>query len=124
MAEGTPESLKDEMGDDVVRISIVSAGQELYEKALSVVGGQSYVTGSSVDDDGLVVHVLDGDASVPKLLKLMIENDIEIARLAVSRPTLDDVFLKYTGRTIRPDDGEGDVYGQTLRPLLGLRRRG
>ncbi|MEE8466085.1 MAG: ATP-binding cassette domain-containing protein [Dehalococcoidia bacterium] len=140
VAEGAPETLKNEMGDDVVRISIASpegspgrpasetdsgsTGQELYEKALSLVGGQSYVTGSSVDDDALVVNVRDGDASVPRLLKLMIENDIEIARLAVSRPTLDDVFLKYTGRTIRPDQGEGDVYGQSIRPLLGLRRRG
>lgn len=139
VAEGTPETLKDEMGDDVVRISIVSAGgpgggsggesgqspnQELYEKALSLVVGQSYVTGSSVDADGLVVNVRDGDASAPRLLKLLIENDIEIARLAVSRPTLDDVFLKYTGRTIRPDQGvEGDEYGQSIRPLMGLRRR-
>ncbi|MCH7737153.1 MAG: ATP-binding cassette domain-containing protein [Chloroflexi bacterium] len=121
VAEGTPEALKEEMGDDVVRISISS--QELYEKALSLVGGQSYVTGSSLDEEGLVVHVRDGDASAPAILKLMIENDIEIARLAVSRPTLDDVFLKHTGRTIRADNSEGDAYGQSLRPLMGLRRR-
>ena len=128
VAEGTPETLKNEMGDDVVRIAIVSSGgptiQELNEKALSLLGGEGYVTGSSVDEDGLVINVRDGDASAPKLLKLMIENDIEVARLAVSRPTLDDVFLKYTGRTIRTDNAEGDVYGQSIRPLLGLRRRG
>ena len=127
------------MGDDVVRISIGTASesaresdgssgssgdQKLYERAVSLMGGQSYVTGSSVDADGLVVNVRDGDASAPRLLKLMIENDIEVARLAVSKPTLDDVFLKYTGRTIRPDHGGGDEYAQSIRPLLGLRRRG
>ena len=124
VAEGTPETLKDEMGDDVVRISLGSSSEELHEKALSLLDGENYVTGSSLDEDGLVVNVSDGDASVPRLLKLMIENDIEIARLAVSRPTLDDVFLKYTGRTIRPDQGGGDEYAQSIRPLLGLRRRG
>ena len=135
VAEGTPETLKDEMGDDVVRISIGTAGESgggsggsadqiLYERAVSLLSGQSYVTGSSVDADGLVVNVRDGDASAPRLLKLMIENDIEVARLAVSKPTLDDVFLKYTGRTIRPDQGGGDEYAQSIRPLLGLRRRG
>ncbi|MDA1128964.1 MAG: ATP-binding cassette domain-containing protein [Chloroflexi bacterium] len=128
VAEGTPESLKDEMGDDVVRISVASisesGSQELYDKALSLVGTQSYVTGSSLEGGELVVNVRDGDASAPRLLKLMIEHDIEIARLAVSRPTLDDVFLQHTGRTIRPDNGEGDEYGQAIRPLLGLRRRG
>ena len=138
VAEGSPGTLKSEMGDDVVRISIVSpvstTGQEagtgaspdreLYEKAMSLVRAQSYVTGGSVDEDGLAVNVRDGDASAPRLLKLMIENDIEIARLSVSRLTLDDVFLKYTGRSIRPDQGVGDEYGQSIRPLLGLRRRG
>jgi daunorubicin resistance ABC transporter ATP-binding subunit len=122
VAEGAPEDLKDEMGDDVVRISLVSPDR--HEQALSLVGGQDYVTGSSVDEEGLVVNVRDADASAPALLKLMIENDIEIARLAVSRPTLDDVFLKHTGRNIRADSGEGDAYDQSIRPLLGLRRRG
>lgn len=126
VAEGTPTSLKNEMGGDVVRISIGSDGvgnQELNERALALVGSQSYVTGSAVGDDGLVVNVKDGDASAPNLLKLMVENNIEIARLAVSRPTLDDVFLKHTGRTIRSDEGGGDGYGESLRPMLGLRGR-
>jgi len=135
VAEGTPTSLKNEMGGDLVRISIGRDGggndggsdgvgnQELYERALALVSSQSYVTGSAVGDDGLVVNVKDGDASAPNLLKLMVENNIEIARLAVSKPTLDDVFLKHTGRTIRADEGGGDGYGESLRPMLGLRGR-
>ena len=130
VAEGTPETLKDEMGDDVVRISVGSGGgsnetpgQELYEKALSLVAGQSYVSGSSLGEEELIVNVRDGDASAPSLVKLMIENDIEIARLAVSRPTLDDVFLKYTGRTIRADSADGDAYDQTFRQSMGVGRQ-
>jgi daunorubicin resistance ABC transporter ATP-binding subunit len=130
VAEGTPESLKDEMGDDVVRVMLASSGgldasasQELYEKALTLVGEQSYVTDSSVDEEGLVVNVRDGDASAPALLKLLIESDMEVARLAVSRPTLDDVFLKHTGRTIRRDSADGDAYDQTFRQSMGVRRQ-
>ena len=130
VAEGTPESLKDEMGDDVVRVMLASSGgldasasQELYEKALTLVGEQSYVTDSSVDEEGLVVNVRDGDASAPALLKLLIESDMEVARLAVSRPTLDDVFLKHTGRTIRGDSADGDAYDQTFRQSMGVRRQ-
>ena len=122
VAEGAPTTLKDEMGDDVVRIMISSASGELYEKALSLTGGQSYVTGSSLDEEGLVVNVRDGDASAPALLKLLIENDMEVARLAVSRPTLDDVFLKHTGRTIRQDNADGDAYDQTFRQTMGVGR--
>ncbi len=123
VAEGTPESLKDDMGDDLVRISLGSAPEEIYEKALSLIAGQSYVTGSSVDDDGLVVNVRDADASAPRLLKLLIENDIEIGRLAVSRPTLDDVFLQHTGRNIRSDNAGGDAYDQTFRQSMGVGRQ-
>lgn len=123
VAEGTPKSLKNDMGDDFVRISLGSATDELNAKALALVGDQSYVSGSSVDEDGLVINVQDGDASAPRLLKLLIENDIEIARLAVSWPTLDDVFLQHTGRNIRGDSADGDAYNQIVRQSMGVQRR-
>ncbi len=124
VAEGSPADLKRQIGDDVVRVSLgESAGQEVYEKASALVAEQSFVSGNSLDEEGLVVNVRDGEASGPALLKLLIENEIEIAKLAVSRPTLDDVFLTYTGRTIRHDEGGGEEFAQSLRPWLGLRGR-
>ena len=122
VAEGSPETLKHEMGDDVVRISLGTSSDGIREKAQSLVNAQSYVTGSAVDEDGLVINVRDGDVSAPALLKLLIENDMEVARLAVSRPTLDDVFLKHTGRTIRADSADGDAYDQTFRQSMGVGR--
>ena len=65
----------------------------------------------------------DGEASGPALLKLMIESGIDIAKLSVSTPTLDDVFLQYTGRTIRSEQGGGEEFAQSLRPWIGLRGR-
>ena len=41
----------------------------------------------------------------------------------MASPTLDDVFLKYTGRTIRPEEASGDETVQVMRPWLGLKRR-
>ena len=81
------------------------------------------MTGSAVDEDGLVINVRDGDVSSPALLKLLIENEMEVARLAVSRPTLDDVFLKHTGRNIRADSADGDAYDQTFRQSMGVGRQ-
>jgi daunorubicin resistance ABC transporter ATP-binding subunit len=123
VAEGAPETLKDEMGDDVVRIPLGSSSDGIRERGQSLVNAPSYVTGSAVDDEGLVINVRDGDASAPALLKLLIENEMEIARLAVSRPTLDDVFLKHTGRTIRADSADGDAYDQTFRQSMGVGRQ-
>ena len=123
VAEGSPETLKHEMGDDVVRISLGTSSDGIREKAQSLVNAQSYVTGSAVDEDGLVINVRDGDVSAPALLKLLIENEMEVARLAVSRPTLDDVFLKHTGRNIRADSADGDAYDQTFRQSMGVGRQ-
>ena len=111
------------MGDDVVRISLGPSGDGIREKAQSLVNAQSYVTGSAVDEEGLVINVRDGDVSAPALLKLLIENEMEIARLAVSRPTLDDVFLKHTGRNIRADSADGDAYDQTFRQSMRVGRQ-
>lgn len=122
VAEGSPETLKYEMGDDVVRISLGTSSDGIREKTQSLVNAQSYVTGSAIDEDGLVINVRDGDASAPALLKLLIENEMEVARLAVSRPTLDDVFLKHTGRNIRADSADGDAYDQTFRQSMGVGR--
>jgi len=46
-----------------------------------------------------------------------------VSNLSVSSPTLDDVFLRHTGRKIRTEDTGGDELGTALRPWLGLKRR-
>lgn len=123
------------MGDDVVRISIVSSGgtegegqssaasEELYGKAMALADGQSYATGSSVDEDGLLVNVRDGDASAPALLKLLIENDMDVVQGRPRNGQPGDVFLKHTRRTIRQDNAHGDAYDQTFRQMMGVGRR-
>ena len=50
---------------------------------------------------------------------LLHDNRIPVASLSVARPTLDDVFIKYTGRTIRAEEATGDE----ISKLMGLRRR-
>jgi ABC-2 type transport system ATP-binding protein len=67
--------------------------------------------------------VKNGGGTVPDLLKLLSDNDIVVTDLSLSSPTLDDVFLKYTGRTIRDDEASGDEYGQAMRQWMGLSRR-
>ena len=129
VAEGSPANLKSQIGGDVVRIFIGTGtvgepgSQEVYTKAAALLAKQAFVSGTSVDEAGMMVNVRDGEASAPVLLKLLIENGIGVTKLAVSSPTLDDVFLTYTGRTIRSEHGIGDEFAQSLRPWIGLRGR-
>ena len=128
VAEGSPRSLKEEVGGDVIRTTFGSNGREEEESAYSeraepLVKERDYVTAVSNVGNSLTITVKDGSAAVPDLLRLLHENSIPVANLSMASPTLDDVFLKHTGRTIRAEEASGDESGQAIRPWLGLKRR-
>ena len=126
-AEGTPAQLKNEVGGDVLTISLAGGSDEEHrrqqEKARALVEERGYVSETFLVDSGLCVNVKNGGEVIPDLLKLLSDNGIGVTNLSLSRPTLDDVFLKYTGRKIRTDGASGDGYGQMARHWMGLSRR-
>jgi ABC-2 type transport system ATP-binding protein len=66
-------------------------------------------------------HVEGGEAFVPRLFA---ELGVGITSVAVSRPTLDDVFMAHTGTTIRDAETGGpvDQIGSMMRAAAGMRR--
>ena len=125
VAEGSPQTLKTEVGGDIVHITVDSAGggQEQMARAKALVTERSYVAAADATGDTLTITVSDGSAAVPDLIRLLHENKVEVSGLSVASPTLDDVFLSYTGRSIRSEDAAEDESGRALRPWLGLSRR-
>jgi ABC-2 type transport system ATP-binding protein len=53
------------------------------------------------DDDGLRLYVDRGEEALPQILRLLDGAGITIRTLALHRPSLDDVFLQQTGRSLR-----------------------
>ena len=124
---GTPQDLKSQIGGDVIFLSIDSASEEDHQaqvaKAEVLAGERSYVLGTAIGDKGLSVQVQNGGSAAPDLLRAMYEGGVPVTELSVTSPTLDDVFLKLTGRQIRPGEEGGDGYDNMLRPWMGLSRR-
>ncbi len=125
VAEGSPRDLKEQIGGDVV--TIVIAGPEtaddrelLVARAQELADGESYVSATAPVQDGIAVTVQNGGAAVPGLMQLLATNDVPVSNISVASPTLDDVFLQHTGRTIRDEETGGDEMNNTFRPLLGL----
>jgi len=88
----TPAALKASVGEDRVQISTDNddAAIGLLESRFGI---------SAVRSEGTVsFHVYGGESFVPRLFA---ELGLPIRSVSVARPTLDDVFMKYTGRTIR-----------------------
>jgi ABC-2 type transport system ATP-binding protein len=110
VAEGTPESLKQRVGKDLITARTGDA------EALATLLRGKYQLEPDRTDDGITFLVEHGDAFVVKLLT---EDRPRLQGISVRRPTLDDVFLALTGRQIRDENARSNV--ERMRALA--RRR-
>jgi ABC-2 type transport system ATP-binding protein len=111
----TPDALKAGVGAD--RVALGTADDDAALAAL----WDRFGIEASVAEGAVTFHVDNGEAFVPRLFA---ELDVAITSVAVSRPTLDDVFMRYTGSTIR-DAETGGVAEQNramMRAMAGARR--
>ena len=111
----TPEALKASVGAD--RVVLGTTDNDAALAALQ----DHFAIEATVAEGAVRFHVDSGEAFVPRLFA---ELDVAITSVAVSRPTLDDVFMRYTGSTIRDAETAG-VAAQNralMRALAGARR--
>jgi len=97
VAEGTPEQLKAEMGHDVVSVSLEGDDVAATEAALTGLTGLERVM---TEPYGLALYVEDGPGSIAEIVRLLEREQIRPGPISVARPSLDDVFLKATGRRL------------------------
>jgi ABC-2 type transport system ATP-binding protein len=97
VAEGTPERLKAQMGHDVVTVALDGADQPATEAALGDLPGLERVV---AEPDRLALYLEDGAGSIAEIVRRLDRAGIQVGAIAVSRPTLDDVFLQATGRRL------------------------
>jgi ABC-2 type transport system ATP-binding protein len=93
-AIGTPDELKAMVGGDVVTVTTTDNAAALPQ--IAALAGSDPIT----DNGSLRVEVADAAAFVPRLVR---EAGVEVTSVQFRRPSLDDVFLKLTGRAIRDE---------------------
>jgi ABC-2 type transport system ATP-binding protein len=97
VALGTPDELKRQVAGDVVVVGVDDAG----ERVLHLLRGQPFVR-EATSGDGLVrLYVDRGETAMPQILRVLDAEGIPLASLSLNRPSLDDVFLRQTGRSLR-----------------------
>jgi ABC-2 type transport system ATP-binding protein len=97
VAEGTPDELKRQISGDAVTIGVAGDPQA----ALALLQKQPFVRESSIEDGRIRVYVDGGEQAMPGILRLLDSSGMELQTIALSRPSLDDVFLRKTGRSLR-----------------------
>jgi ABC-2 type transport system ATP-binding protein len=109
VARGTPDELKRQVAGDSVILSFESP-----EGTQAVAGLASRLPGATslvVDGNEVRFQVADGASALPVLLRSMVESDVDAIGVQVHRPTLDDVFLTLTGRSLR-DEARAEIQSQ------------
>jgi ABC-2 type transport system ATP-binding protein len=101
VAEGTPEHLKGQMGHDVVTLALDGADPAATETAVGELPGLERVVSET---NALAIYVKDGAGSIAEIVRRLDRESIRVGAIAVSRPALDDVFLKATGRRLEGAD--------------------
>jgi ABC-2 type transport system ATP-binding protein len=102
IANGTSESLKNSLGMDMIYLE---TGND--EKAAHLIRDMKEVTTVRTSSKGLVVSLKDeGPRFMPKLMERIREEKIEIKSVNLKKPTLDDVFIHFTGRGLREEEQE------------------
>ncbi len=100
---GTPRELKQKVAGDAV---VIIPRDHDPEKVAELARREPYVRESSIEEGNTVrMYVEDGPAALPQLLRLLDGAGIGIATMSLSEPTLDDVFLRQTGRSLREEPG-------------------
>ena len=97
VAEGSPDELKREIAGDVLTVGVNGHG----ERVVKLLEAQSYVREACLEDGLVRLYVDRGEEAVPAVLRLLDGNGLAPTTMDLHRPSLDDVFLKKTGRSLR-----------------------
>ena len=97
VAEGTPAQLKAKMGHDVVTVSLNGADPIATEAALAGLPGLERIVAAP---GALALYVEDGAGQIAEIVRRLDRDGISVGAISVARPSLDDVFLRATGRRL------------------------
>jgi len=113
VAVGSPDQLKELVGGDVVTVSTAD------DEAAAVELRERFGVEAVRAEDALRIEVADGAEFVPRMIRTL---SLPVRTVTIRRPSLDDVFLKLTGRAIREGEaGQADGL-RAMAQMWRLRR--
>jgi ABC-2 type transport system ATP-binding protein len=105
VAEGTADQLKSELHGDTVQVELVESSNGA---AAAVVHRALGPAELAVEGRVVRARVEDGAAAIPPLITALEESGLRVASATVTRPSLDDVYLRHAGRSFHEADSEGE----------------
>ena len=116
IALDTPDNLKKKLGGDI--ITIESAKSEKFEQLLKK---QVWCKSIKKHDHSLAINVKDASKTIVEVIKLADKNNILIDSTNIHKPSLEDVFLHFTGKTIREQEADSKDVMRNRMKMRGRR---
>jgi ABC-2 type transport system ATP-binding protein len=113
VVSGTPGDLKRSVGADTVELRLVADGEDgvvlAQDEVARRVNGFAPLTSLERTPAGVRLALVDAGTALPELFRRLDGEGVTIRGLALSEPTLADVFLRYTGREIRTEAADQPI---------------
>ena len=114
IALDTSEKLKEEIGGDVITIKS-SERDRLHAKINTL----SWVKSAEPHDDSVTISLQNAEKHVVDIVNLASSNGIAIDSISIHKPTLEDVFLHFTGRTMREEESSTKDKMRMMHKMMG-----
>jgi ABC-2 type transport system ATP-binding protein len=114
IAMDTSENLKHSLGGDVV-----CAESQENEKLVRLFEKVKWVKSVKKYDGNICITTEHGEKRIPEIIVTAEKAGIKITSVNLHEPSLEDVFIHYTGKTIREQEGEGSDRARFMRMRMG-----
>jgi ABC-2 type transport system ATP-binding protein len=99
VAEGTPQQLKQQIGGESIIVGIEN--DKSLEKAKELLLKETFVNKVYTDERKLYIYVKEGEKLLADVLRYLDSHKVVFQTIELAKPSLDDVFLQKTGRSLR-----------------------
>ena len=113
---GEPNELKSQIGGDIITLRFTNQTNNNADNALTEIKKLQAIENIVPIKDSFNVVAKDGETTVPKIFEVAEKMGTTIESISLKRPTLDDVFMAYTGRELREETGsKEDLMKERIR---------
>jgi ABC-2 type transport system ATP-binding protein len=115
---GTPSELKDSLGGDIISLSI----QKDKEDITDLISKVEHVKTVTKENGTYTIKSSNAELTAPLIIETLRKNDHVVIKLSLSKPTLNEVYMQYTGRSMRDaEESHGTIMSQKMAMRRGHR---
>jgi ABC-2 type transport system ATP-binding protein len=114
---GTPSELKDSLGGDIITIAIREDAD-----VTEIIKSVEDVKEVRREDGAYRIKAAKGEVTAPKIIEALRSRGFTVTRLSLTEPTLNEVYLEYTGRAIRDTEESREEFMAQQRTLRRARK--